>query len=408
MIKGINPASNNPVKRPAMLWYPGDHLRDTNLSACSFAAQGFWVRMICLMHDMRPYGVLSLNGKDIPPPILARMIGASLKEANDHLAELESAGVFSRSEDGLVLSRRMVRDEALRRKRADGGAESEKHPNVPRRKRMEDPSKDPLNGSPHVHGPPGSSRGSLSLAEPFSFPDSVPEAGSSMHFLSKDPRDMAPRSAAAAANENPLRGSLMDLPKDLLRRLLALGVSEETGHSLLGDAGSAENLRFALDRVDAKKRSGEVQNASGLLIRRVGELAQEGRGTFEAHYRGLESELPDAFRDPRWKQLPESCRLNQTVVTNWATWWRANASVKAKPMNQDTDCFFRERDAWKSFLESCLEFHPEQETIRTDWEQAIQALPEAARSSFTLKGTKQHLLAKGMGLIGTPVDGVAS
>lgn len=76
--------------------------------------------MICIMHQAEPYGHLVVNGLAIAPDTLARMVGASKREALNWLAELETAGVFNRDGETIV-SRRMVRDEALRKVRAEGG-----------------------------------------------------------------------------------------------------------------------------------------------------------------------------------------------------------------------------------------------------------------------------------------------
>jgi hypothetical protein len=73
-----------------------------------------------MMHQAEPYGHLVVNGLAIPPDTLARMVGASKREAAAWLGELEAAGVFSK-EGSTIVSRRMVRDEEIRKARAEGG-----------------------------------------------------------------------------------------------------------------------------------------------------------------------------------------------------------------------------------------------------------------------------------------------
>lgn len=90
--------------------------------------------MLCFMHEAEPYGHLRLNGQDLEAPVLARMVGAALKEVRSALVELERAGVFSRNDRGTIYSRRMIHDEELRRKRAAGGFKAIDNPNVPRPK----------------------------------------------------------------------------------------------------------------------------------------------------------------------------------------------------------------------------------------------------------------------------------
>jgi hypothetical protein len=74
------------------------------------------------MHECPERGYLrSGTGSPISEEQLARMVGTTLRTVRRLLSELESAGVFSRAEDGTILSRRMVRDEEFRAKRITWG-----------------------------------------------------------------------------------------------------------------------------------------------------------------------------------------------------------------------------------------------------------------------------------------------
>jgi len=97
------------MKLPAIQFYPGDWLRD-DVAGCSLAAQGLWLRMLFLMHDSERYGYLSKNGLPIPLESIARRCGCSLVEFEPLLAELDRAGVPSRTSEGTIFSRRMVKD----------------------------------------------------------------------------------------------------------------------------------------------------------------------------------------------------------------------------------------------------------------------------------------------------------
>jgi hypothetical protein len=110
------------VKRPSFQFYPGDWLNDASLRMVSIGARGLWIEMMCLMHQGSEYGYLKVNGKVILASNLSRMVGATLSEAEGYLEELESAGVFSRDDDGCIFSRRMIRDEKIREARAAGGS----------------------------------------------------------------------------------------------------------------------------------------------------------------------------------------------------------------------------------------------------------------------------------------------
>lgn len=109
-------------KRPAFQFYPGDWQRDLALRSCSLAARGLWFEMMCLMHDGQPYGHLKVGSRPLDDPaVLAPLVGAPVEVVARLLSELETATVFSRTRKGVVFSRRMTRDEALRAKRATAG-----------------------------------------------------------------------------------------------------------------------------------------------------------------------------------------------------------------------------------------------------------------------------------------------
>lgn len=109
------------MKRPSILFYPGDWLKDPAVQSCSFAAQGFWMNMMCNMHQCEPYGYLVINGEAPNIEDLSNLFGKPKKVIKSLLAELKRKEVFSITEEGWIYSRRMVRDEALRHLQAEGG-----------------------------------------------------------------------------------------------------------------------------------------------------------------------------------------------------------------------------------------------------------------------------------------------
>lgn len=108
------------MKCPAFQFYPGDWLRSTDLRSCSVGARGLWADMLCLMHEGNPYGYLKVGDKVIHKDTLARMVGATVDDVAGWLDELGRAKVYS-IDGGCIFSRRMVRDESIRIKRAAGG-----------------------------------------------------------------------------------------------------------------------------------------------------------------------------------------------------------------------------------------------------------------------------------------------
>lgn len=97
-------------------------MADDRLRLVSLAARGLWMDCLCLMHQSPARGyLLSAAGGPLAPPQLARAVGESVDTVAALLAELESAGVFSRDERGVIVCRRMVRDEGFRAKCSDAG-----------------------------------------------------------------------------------------------------------------------------------------------------------------------------------------------------------------------------------------------------------------------------------------------
>ncbi|PBC02386.1 hypothetical protein [Mesorhizobium sp. WSM3860] len=98
---------------------------DPNLRLCSLAAQGLWMRMLCIAAAHQPVGYVAIAGKGLDESALARLAGCSEAELAALLAELEQNGVFSRDRQGRIYSRRMIADarkaRAARRNGLKGG-----------------------------------------------------------------------------------------------------------------------------------------------------------------------------------------------------------------------------------------------------------------------------------------------
>lgn len=109
------------MKRPAFQFYPADWRKDMALQSCSVAARGLWVDMLCIAHECEPYGHLTVNGRPMTAAQIGRHTGLTERECAKLIAELEDSGVLSRTAEGAIFSRRMVRDEDVRTRRAEGG-----------------------------------------------------------------------------------------------------------------------------------------------------------------------------------------------------------------------------------------------------------------------------------------------
>jgi hypothetical protein len=93
-----------------------DWLTDPALSVCSLAAQGLWMRMLCIMSMSDPPGHLILpptSRGESEAQRIARMCLADARQVRGLLGELDTRGVFSRDSGGNIVSRRMIRDAEL-------------------------------------------------------------------------------------------------------------------------------------------------------------------------------------------------------------------------------------------------------------------------------------------------------
>ena len=98
------------MNKPWMKWYPNDWRGDPRLRMCSLAARGLWADIISYMHEGMPYGHLTIDG--VKPDIsgVAALVARPISEVKRALSELEKFQVFSRTENGVIFSRRMIRD----------------------------------------------------------------------------------------------------------------------------------------------------------------------------------------------------------------------------------------------------------------------------------------------------------
>lgn len=120
-IKNAFDGKDIPQKRPWLQFYPSDWRGDPKLRLCSLAARGLWMEMLCLMHSAEPRGYLSVAGRPMSARMLASQAGCSEAEVKELTAELRDADVFSVSEDSVIFSRRMVRDDERSRRNAANG-----------------------------------------------------------------------------------------------------------------------------------------------------------------------------------------------------------------------------------------------------------------------------------------------
>lgn len=109
---------------PWLKFFPTDWRSDPKLRMCGLSARGLWIEMIALMHEATPYGHLLVSGLAPTDTQLAVLVGASPDQIPVLRGELEAAGVFSRTKEGVIYSRRMTRvakKSAIARKNGKNG-----------------------------------------------------------------------------------------------------------------------------------------------------------------------------------------------------------------------------------------------------------------------------------------------
>lgn len=99
-----------------------DWASDTALILCSPGAQALWARLLCIASEADPIGhVLLASGE---PPTLQELVDITRFPAEaipGWMDELKARRVCDVGRNGVMISRRMVRDERKRRRNANGG-----------------------------------------------------------------------------------------------------------------------------------------------------------------------------------------------------------------------------------------------------------------------------------------------
>lgn len=96
------------------LWgkfYWSDWLADEQLAQCSLAAQGLWMRMLCIAAKSDPVGYVAVNGAPLKADGIARIVGGDIEEVERLLAELLDWGVYSVDRRGCIYNRRMIKED---------------------------------------------------------------------------------------------------------------------------------------------------------------------------------------------------------------------------------------------------------------------------------------------------------
>ena len=107
---------------PWSKFFWNDWENDPALRLCSLAAQGLWMRLLCIAAKSNPTGFVAVAGRPCASTDIARLSGVSEQEVESLLGELSRNGVFSRDAQCRIYCRRMVRDNRKRQKLRQNGA----------------------------------------------------------------------------------------------------------------------------------------------------------------------------------------------------------------------------------------------------------------------------------------------
>ncbi|HSR77588.1 MAG TPA: hypothetical protein VLN57_13465 [Xanthobacteraceae bacterium] len=99
------------------VWYWNDWTGDLALKKCSRAAQGFWMQLLAIAAAATPRGHIVVGNKPCTVDDLSLLLSDRKRDIKRWLTELEANKVFSRTEDGTMFCRRMVREDEARRSR---------------------------------------------------------------------------------------------------------------------------------------------------------------------------------------------------------------------------------------------------------------------------------------------------
>lgn len=113
-----------------------DWMSDPGVRACSYAARGLWMDLLCIAAEQK--GFVTINGRKLDDATIARMTGGSKDDVATILMELETNNVFSKDRRGFIYCRRMVKSEINRRNGRLGG-----NPNLLKNKKTPDPLNHP-------------------------------------------------------------------------------------------------------------------------------------------------------------------------------------------------------------------------------------------------------------------------
>lgn len=97
-------------KHSYMKFYGRDWLGDPMLRMCQPEERGVWIDLLCVMAGAEPYGHLAVNNRVMTDAEVSRVIGMDENTYKGILYRLLEKGIPSKAENGMIYSRRMVKE----------------------------------------------------------------------------------------------------------------------------------------------------------------------------------------------------------------------------------------------------------------------------------------------------------
>lgn len=132
------------MKQPSFPFYPGDWIKDPELSICSATDRGVWMDALCLMWECTPRGYFISNGKPWSLEQVAAAIRGDRKVTLDSLKVLLQNGVLKRNKKGVFFSKKLAEIEEER-----SGWRAENRRNYLKRRGKSRPSHSQSHSSSH-------------------------------------------------------------------------------------------------------------------------------------------------------------------------------------------------------------------------------------------------------------------
>lgn len=93
-------------------FFGNDWRSDPELRLCEPVSRAVWIDLLTFMMEAEPFGHLLINGKVPTVEMIGALTVTPPKVVKRALADLEENGVFSKTDQGVIYSRRMLKDAA--------------------------------------------------------------------------------------------------------------------------------------------------------------------------------------------------------------------------------------------------------------------------------------------------------